>query len=54
MEPFFVSDSLVSFWVWYDGHCVGKLADFGVGDLGFFRGDSSSWFWCGGFGAVGR
>ena len=36
MELFFVFDSLVSCWVRHDGHCVGKLADFCVGDLGFF------------------
>ena len=53
MEPFFVFDSLVSFWIKCDRHRVGELADLGVVGFGIFGGDSSPWFRCGGFGAVG-
>ena len=53
MVAFSVYDSLVSFRVWCDSHGIGRLADFGVGDLAFLCGDLFPLFRCGGFGAVG-
>ena len=54
METLLIFDPLVSCRVRRNGHRCCILAELQVLWFEFFGGDSTSWFWCGGFGSVCR